>query len=308
MKKLTFALLTLTFLLVFPSLSQAIGQITEPIVVPEGIRGQEIVSTLTLLNSEKKQSLIGIVAEGQIASWVSFYQKDDKDFKNPIKEVFIDSGQYLDVAALFKIPEDAANGDYIGEIAVVYNPDQATSKNDDSSSTVAQKISRSVKITVSDKEVTALDVSVIPEKFDFKSKEPINVRIIYDNQSNISLTPAIQIKIKQDEKTVYNVIYPYPEGEAAVRSMSIKEIPALKISTDGLAKGAYLAELTFMRGQESLTVKNFSFSIGNSGIVLGAMFAKNNLIKTIIGILILIVLVAIIIISLKRKASKNLDN
>ncbi len=308
MKKLTFALLTLTLLLVFPTFGQAIGQITEPIVVPEGIRGQEIVSTLTLLNSEKKQTMIGIVAEGQIASWVSFYKKDDPEFKNPITEVFIEAGQYLDVAALFKIPSDAANGTYTGEISVVYNPDQATSKNDDSSSTVAQKISRAVEITVSDKEVIALDVSVIPEKFDFKTKEPISVRIIYDNQSNISLTPSIQFKIKQDEKTVYNVIYPYPEGEASVRSMSLHEIPALKISTDGLSKGAYLAELTFMRGAESMAVKNFSFSIGNSGIVLGAMFTKNNLVKTIIGILILIVLIAIIVVSLKRKAQKNSNN
>ncbi|HRY63523.1 MAG TPA: hypothetical protein P5267_02910, partial [Patescibacteria group bacterium] len=164
MKKITMFFLALSLLLIPLQEIRAIGQITEPIVIKDGLRGQEIVSTLTLLNSEKSQNTIGIVAEGQVASWATFYNKDDKEYKNPITEIAVPAGQYLDVAVLFRIPADTANGVYAGEISVVYNPTQ-TSSTDESSSTVAQKISREVSITVSDQENIKLDVSVIPDKF-----------------------------------------------------------------------------------------------------------------------------------------------
>lgn len=306
MKKAILLSLALGLFLVLPQASQAIGQITEPIIIKDGLRGQEISSTLTLLNSEKNQNTIGIVAEGQIASWATFYNKDDKEFKNPITEITIPAGQYLDVAVLFRVPADTANGDYAGEVSVVYNPTQ-TSSSDESSSTVAQKISREVKITVSDQENIKLDVSVIPDKFDYNPGEPVSIRLIYDNQSNIVLSPSVQIKIKQDEKTVYNVIYPYPEGEAAVRSMSLHEIPAITISTDSLGTGKFLAELTFLKGEETIVTKNFSFSVGSSGLIAGAMtsFLKENLLAVIFGLVALALLIGIIIITSKKSAEKH---
>ncbi len=293
MKKI-FTILSIFVLLFVTSAPQvlAIGQITEPIVIKDGLRGQEIVSTLTLLNSEKTQKIIGIVAEGQIADWANFYNKDDKDYQTPIKEIAIAAGQYLDVAVLLKIPADTANGDYVGEVSVVYNPDQATSKSDESSSTVAQKISRAVKISVSDKENISLDVSVIPNKFDYAPGEALNVRIIYDNQSNILLSPSIQFKIKQDDKTIYNVIYPYPENETAVRSMSLHEIPAINLSSDNFGTGKFLAELTFLKGDQTLTTKNFSFSIGNAGVVAGLkILSPKFLLPLGIGIVVLILII-----------------
>lgn len=309
MKKISFLLLTLGLLGALPLISQAIGQITEPIEIKDAIRGQEIVSKITLLNSEKTESLIGIVAEGQIADWTVFYNKEDKEYQTPIAEINIPAGAYLDVAVLFRVPADIANGQYTGKISVVYNPTQS-STTDESSSTVAQKISRAVKITVSDQEVIALNVSVIPEKFDYAPGEAIKVRIIYDNQSNIVLTPSVQVKIKQDEKTVYNVIYPYPEGEPAVRSMSLHEIPALTVLTDSLKAGDYLAELTFLRGENNIAAKNFSFSVATgNGLDKGAIisYLKNNLAQVAGGLVILVAIIVIIIIG-KKKAGHTTGN
>lgn len=307
MKKNLFFVLALSFLLILPQASQAIGQITEPIIIQNGLRGQEIVSTLTILNSEKDQNVIGLVAEGQIADWASFYDKNDKDFANRITEISVPAGQYLDVMVLFRVPEDTANGDYEGEVSVVYNPKQASTK-DESSSAVAQKISRAVKISVSDQENISLNVSVIPDKFDYADGETMSIRLIYDNQSNVVLSPSVQIKIKQDEKTVYNVIYPYPEGEPAVRSMSIHEIQPITINTESLGSGDFVAELNFLKGEKVVLTKTFGFSVGSEGIVKGAMisYLKNNLLTTGLGLAVIILLVIVIVVISKKKAPKEM--
>lgn len=306
MKK-NFALLLLFFSLFFlaqPTATWAIGQITEPINIENALRGQEIVSKITVLNSEKQQNVIGLVAEGSIANWTKFYQASDKEFANPITEITVPAGDYADVGVLFTIPADTANGSYTGELSVVYNPTQASSEQE-TASTVAQKISRSVTIVVSDQEVILLDASVIPNKFDYAPNEPLSLRIIYDNKSNITLTPSIQIKIKKDEKTVYNVIYPYPENEPAVRSMSLYEIPALSIPTADLGQGSFVAELTFLKGDKNILEKTFSFSIGNQGLVKGAMLTNLKNHRTLIGLAVLIILIFIILTLTKKKARRS---
>lgn len=301
MKKIFF--LTLVLLSVFALVGPvwAIGQITEPINIESAMRGQEIVSGIKVLNSENEQNVITLEAEGDITDWTSFYAKDDAEFQNPITEVTVAAGVYMDVGVLFRVPEDAANGAYEGKLSVMYNPSQA-SGGEETSSVVSQKISRSVTITVSDEEKVELEASVIPEKFDYAAGEPISVRVIYDNRSNISLTPSIQFKITQDEKTVYNVIYPYPDNEPAVRSMSLREIPALSIPTTGLAEGDYTVELNFMRGPDTILTKYFSFTLGSgSAAVNGIMDFKNS--QTIIIIAVVVLLAVVIAVGVAKKSS-----
>lgn len=307
MKKIIFSgfLLIALFCATLPNQVSAIGQITEPINIDTALRGQEIVSKITVLNSEKKASVIGLVAEGQIADWTKFYAKEDTEFQNPITELTVEAGLYADVGVLFKIPSDTANGEYNGELSVLYNPTQESSSAE-TASTVAQKISRTVKITVSDQEVVSLDASVIPDKFDYAPGEPMNIRIIYDNKSNITLTPSVQIKIKQGDQSVYNVIYPYSETEPAVRSMSLYEIAPLTVPTASFGQGDFLAELTFLKGDKNILEKSFSFSVGSQGLVKGTMITNLKNSKTLLAVIALIIVVAAIIGLNRKKANQSI--
>jgi len=310
MKKFIFFVLFFGLIsaLTVPAEVGAIGQITEPIVIENALRGQEVVSKLTLLNSESTTSLIGIMAEGEIAEWATFYAKEDSQFENPIEQVEIQAGVYQDVMTVFRIPEDIANGEYVGEISAVYNPsEQAGAEEEETSSTVAQKISRQIRITVSDDEVIDLSVSIIPEKYDYHPGDKVKIRVIYDNQSNIMLSPSVQFKVKKDDAVVYNVIYPYPDGEAPVRSMSMREVPSYEIPTDSLGQGKFLVELDFLRGDEVLTSDSFSFTIAPGGLFKGAMISKlkDNFVGVIIVILVLAGLVITVSLVKKNKAIKK---
>jgi len=287
----------------------AIGQVTEPIVITNALRGQDITDTLTLLGSENKEVTYGLRADGQIAGWATFYKIDDKELTQPITEIKIPASAYLDATVKFSIPKDAPNGEYKGEVVVSYTPTVA-STSDQKSSTVSQEIGRDVSITVSDKEMVKLDASVIPEKYNYTKDELLNIRIIYDNQSNISLTPQAQIKIKNKEQTVYSVIYPYPDSEPAVKTLTQHEIPTIKIPLTNLTDGDYIVGISFLHNNQSVLEKKFSFTVSSIKMVSTNKIIdliQNNLRWWLWLIVIILIVSAIVFFRKSSKLKKDLE-
>ena len=249
----------LAFCLALPIEVLAIGQISKPIVIKDALRGQNYQEEIVVFNTEKSKVKIGLSAEGQIKDWVKFYNLNDA--KNAISEVDIKAGSNLKVNAVIHIPDSQPNGEYKGLISATSKP-TATASTTESQALLSQKIDRPVAITVNDNQILKFDVSVIPKDFDLAKDEALSIRIIYDNQGNIDIGPQMQVKIKKDEQTVYNMIYPYPENTAPVKPNSRYEIPPITIQTTGYAKGEYLAEFNFLINNESKLSKKFAFSSG----------------------------------------------
>lgn len=289
MKKLITAacwLLSLSIILPLPAL--AFGQMTQPINITNAMRGQKINQELIIVNSDNKQIGVSFSAEGQIKDWVQFYQP--KDLKTAVTTATIPAKSNLNMIAIIAVPDGVANGEYTGVISATNALDKDLN-NDKASASLSQKIDRQVTVKVTDKENIKLAVSVIPENYDVALNEALKIRIIYDNQSNINLNPQISFKIKQGDQTVYNVIYPYPDGEETVNSMGQHEIPALSIPTTSLSKGKYLAQLQFMRGDQVLAEEEFGFSVGSNRAVLGT-----KIFNLYSGKLLLVVALALIIV------------
>lgn len=240
----------------------AIGQITEPIVIKSAMRGQSATAILTILNSEDKEIKVDLKAEGQITGWATFYDINDKNMVNPISQLSLPIKAYQDAMVKFEIPKDAPNGVYTGVIGVASIPEKNASTTE-SSSSVSQRIDREVSITVSDKEIIALNVSVIPASYDLTEKESLKIRIIYDNQSNVAIKPDAQLKISRDGQPIYNAIFPYPENEIAVKPQEIKELPApIEWSAANQPVGKYRAEIKILVNGQTVKEEGFGFSIG----------------------------------------------
>jgi len=308
MRKFIIISMILGMFLSFPHLSLAIGQVTQPIIISNAMRGQQIQEVLDIVNSDAKDTVVEFTSEGQIKDWVKFYHTDHQN--DSIASTTIAAKTNLKILAIFTIPTDIANGEYKGLVSVTKAAENIGLKNE-SISSIAQKIDRSVSIKVSDKEDIKLVVSVIPKTYDLAPNESLKVRIIYDNQSNISLKPAVSFKIIANDKAIYNVIYPYPEGTSEVRSKAMYEIPALEIPTTNIGNGEYLAKLEFLRGDQSIAENHFGFTIKNQNATLGSggafstfvakiiNFAKNH-IYAILWVLLLILLGAVGILVKKR--------
>jgi hypothetical protein len=181
----------------------------------------------------------------------------------------------MHVTVKMNIPSDIANGKYTGRLSVTNLPD-ANASNTESQAAVKQKIDREVTITISDQENVNIEgTSVIPESYDLAPGAPLNIRVIYDNQGNVKLSPQIRVKITKDEKSVYDMIYPYPEDEKAVNSKSQQEIKPLSIQTMGWENGAYQVQLAFSRGEEKLLEKSFRVTIDEKSASFVSGFSGN---------------------------------
>ena len=305
-----FVIIFLLMFVVFPSSALALGQMSAPINIANAVRGQKINQEIIAINNEEKKIAVEFTASGQIKDWTKFYKP--ADLNNQLATTTIAGRNNLSLIAVIAIPKDIPNGEYKGVISVSKLPDLYVPK-DQSSVSVTQKIDRQVTIKISDQEVIKLAISVIPETYDLAINQPLNVRIIYDNQSNISLSPAISFKIKKGEQTVYDVIYPYPEGAAPVNSNGYFEIPALSIPTAGLAQGKYLVQLQFLRADKVISEKQFNFSLGLYGGVSGILkdinlTALGNDYKKIILALSAALLLAAGLIIFKKKITNSNQN
>ena len=245
-------------LIIIPISSQAIGQLTSPIIIKDALRGLSYEEQLTIVNTEKTRVKLNLGAEGAIKDWTKFYFPND--LETPINDFELVAGQSIQITALFIIPDNTANGEYKGTVSVskIASTD---GKENESTAAVTQKIDRDVSIIINDKEIINFEASIIPESYDLPSGQAMKVRIIYDNRGNTSISPEIKVNIMTGDETNYSVIFPYPENTPAVKPHTIFEIKNIEIPTTNLDKGKHLLTLDFYNNDSLSLQKDFYFTI-----------------------------------------------
>jgi uncharacterized membrane protein len=239
----------------------AIGQMTKPIVIENVLRGQIVQETLILYSSEAKEMTYGLIAEGEIENWAKFYLAND--LENPISQLPIPANSQTNAIVQFQIPEDAPNGTYTGTVAFFSLPEKE--KNEGITASVGVRVDREVSITITDKEILKFETTIIPLKYGVRNGEPLKIKVIYDNQGNVSIKPDIQLKIIQIStgNTIHNAIYPYPEGENPVKPFERREFPNLiEWPTAGQENGKYKAEIKVLLNGEVMEEESFRFDVG----------------------------------------------
>ncbi len=243
---------------IFPQNVMGIGQMTKPIEIKSILRGQTTESTLVLYNTEEKEVKYKLAASGAISSWTSFYTIVDSD--NSIDEIQISAKSNIKAIARFTVPQDAANGTYKGEVMIIEEPEKT--EGGKVNVLVGSRIGRSVSITVTDHEIIKINATIIPNKHELAKNETLKIRVIYDNQSNVSVSPQIQFKIKKYDQVVFNIIYPFPESESPIKPLERKELPAIEISTASFEEGVYLADINISQEGKEVLKRDFKFSVG----------------------------------------------
>lgn len=316
MKKHKIVLFLLIFLLL-PGYVYALGQMSEPIFVSNALRGETIHEEVLVVNSDKSPVTVKLGADGQIRDWVEYYLIENME--NKITTTTIPAEGTLRLMAVLKVPNDILNGEYKGALSVTSVPNDLI-KTEESGASVMQKIDRQVTIIVSDTELIDIkNSSIIPSDYDLSVNEPLNIRIIYDNQGNVSLAPQIRLKIKKDkmsvedgegslglEKNIYDMIYPYPEDVKSVNPGSQFEINPILIQTTGWGAGKYLAQLEFYHNNEVLLEKNFSFSISDKKIITIGIINKIDLLSYLWIIMFAVALIAMVVWQMKKRKKTNI--
>lgn len=245
-------------LAIYPFTAKAIGQVTSPILISDALPGETYEEKMTVIGASNASAQINLSAEGQIKDWAAFYNPNDLD--KPINVVSLNSGEMIELTVKFSIPLDAAKSEYAGFISVSQIASENNFKNE-SGSSVTQKIDREVKIIVDTEEKIKFDVSIIPETYDLVLGEPLKIRIIYDNQGNMEISPSIRLKLQNNDETYYSAIFPYPENIPAVKPRAQYEIKTLEIPTTGYPRGKYIVSLDFYNYDTLSLSKDFYFNL-----------------------------------------------
>jgi len=304
-KKISLFLVLICLLFIPVSEVLAIGQITKTITIDNALREGQYEDRLTLINSEDREVVVDISAEGEISEWISFYDDD----LNQIFTSTMPPGSKKYVKVIFVIPSDVPNGGYNGYITI-------SRQNDDlgelSTSTVAitQKISRTVNIRVSDIEDIDFVSTVTPEKFDLGDGENLKLNVSYYNKGNVIIKPQVQVKIVQAKNVLYNTILLYSESEG-VKPSSQSEIPVIEIPLNNLKEGKARAEITISNNgivMHEETVK-FSKSFKRDVVVGGTnsfVIMDKKLLLLIVFSLFFMLLVVYILKSKRTKINNSL--
>lgn len=305
MKKITFLalfLMVVSFLIGQNAL--AIGQMTKPIVIENVLRGQEVQATLNLFNSEKTETTYALIADGQIKDWTTFYATDN--LQDAITQIKVPAQGRVDAIAKFKIPNDTPNGIYIGQVVVAEIVGENENKKEGLSVSVGMSVGRDVSITVTDKEIIKFETSIIPLTYGVKRGEPLQIKIIYDNQGNVSVKPDLKLRILKDDQPIFNAIFPYPEGLEPVKLFERKELPSLiEWQTSGRENGMYKAEVTVLLKDEVVKTDSFRFSISDQGLVLGIKNINWKVFWPILIALAVIVLAILTVVLVRKNLKKK---
>ena len=263
--KLIFSLITAIVIgLNIPQATFGIAMVTEPIVFENVLRGSEMTEVLHLINSEDKEVIYQLQAEGDIAGWTSFYKIDDKNLENPITEISVPANSHIKAIVKFEVPKDVPNGKYTGKVAIM----TASPQNKETSKMtvgILMRIEREVSITVTDKEILDFNAAIIPNKYAIGKNQPLILKVIYTNKGNVTIKPDIHLRITQlsTGEVVHNAIYPYPDEENPVRPFERKVLPDLiKWSTSGQPNGMYKAEVRVLLDGKEYFKDDFRFRVG----------------------------------------------
>jgi hypothetical protein len=245
-----------------PLITFASGIITEAIEKEDVMRGQVIEDMLSVINSDDKETLFQLGAEGDIADWVSF--KQSGDVEGFITEVIAPPNEWARARIFIKVPDDTPNGVYTGDITALVAAAPRDEETENVSVGITRKFRRSVSITVTDTEIVDFSFKIMPEKYTINSIEPLKIKLIYNNEGNIAIRPQAQIKIYgPDSEELHNAIYPYPENEASVRPLATKVIEVAHHSGT-LEEGRYWVEAIASLNGEEIDKKGFNFNVGES--------------------------------------------
>ena len=259
MKKIINTILIFGFLfLLLPLNVFAIGQMSKPIVIENALRGEEYEEIVMVVSSEEEEISVNLIAEWEIAPWASFYSMDDK--KTPITNIKIPAKSSKNAIVRFLIPEDALNGVYEGAVSVVTVPDELEGT-EKTVVSVAQKIPRKVKITVTGDEVKSCKCHIIPKYLGLKKDEPLKINILCHNTGNVKIKPIVRQKISKSGKTILNVDHLFPEDRDYIRPNS-SERWDIEWSTAGQDNGQYKTEIKIMLDGEIAKESTFYFAVG----------------------------------------------
>lgn len=252
-------------LILLQSCVSAIGLGVAPsnLEMHDALRGEEYERIIRLSNYGEDKGRFSLNATGQCSKWIYFYNMEDQSA--PITNVTIPGNGNVKILVKFKIPEDAATGNYTGTIYAQGIPTGEVSG--EVGQVVAVMIPASVMIEVTGMQTLTGKVESITT-IDTEINYPLRIKVRFQNTGNVIATPIIDVKISKEG--VLTDSFTFAEARVKVGS---KETIIVEWDTTGKESGDYIANTTISLGDEVLATKELQFKL----LPVGTLSRQGNL-------------------------------
>ncbi len=301
-----FAFVFLFSCLVFsPLITYGIGQMSQPIVFENALKGGEYTQLLILLNTETVPVKFGLSADGDIAGWTTFYKPDN--LNTPITEISMEPKANMQVMAKFSVPGNAENRTYKGNVNIFSKPDAANPESS-ASINVSLSVPRPVTISVTGIEQKTVSCQIIPKNLTINQGDPLTVTLWCKNTGNVSVKPLTRIIVTKDGAPVDEKAFVFPEDKKRI-------IPNAMVNWDvswptiGQQSGQYSFKAQIMVDDGVVVENEFGLTINNKiNALFPASLASFMKGRIAIGSLIVVLLLlagAFAIYFMKKRAKKS---
>ena len=236
-----------------PVAAQGIGIYPTNLSFENAARSGEYFRTVGVINSGDSDTIFTLEGEGPIGGWISFVEVNDRS--NVIESVTVPGNSERQILLQVTVPEDAANGEYLGFAQVVARG--GTAQGGGSSVGVGAAIDVSVNVTGDQRfDGSLVDSSVSDVELGY----PLRVRATVRNSGNVRITPQVTLEVVDPDNNVVmqetfpteTVVFPSETGQLTYE---------VDVSARDLGEGEYLARVSATAGDLELGRRQTSFSI-----------------------------------------------
>ncbi len=222
------------------------------IAIGNALRGGEYERSITLHNMYEYALGCELSASDEMKGWVSFYRQDD--LTTPINIVTIPAEQSTQIRAVFKIPQDAANGTHTSNILAETVPAPGAGQ------TVNLQLSVSVTIEVTGTQLLIGEVRSITTR-DIEIDYPLRIKVEFKNTGNVKAKPQIDVGITKGGKAIDGISFAKTTVDVEAR-----EVIKVEWKTTGREiRDDYVANVVVSLGGSILATKQLPFEILPTG-------------------------------------------
>lgn len=251
-----------------PKTAWGIAQSVDPIIIEGAQRGEVYEATISVFNTDPKETVIILKGDGEIKDWVSFYELKNSDKK--IESLVVPAQTYAYAIARFLVPKDAANRDYEGNILATAVPDEKKQQN---TAAMSMQVSRKVTIKVGGDQVIKCEAEIMLQNLYLGPNEPFKFSVNYHNKGNVSLEPFAKLQIMDGETEITNIVFPFSEKDGALLPMGSRKIE-YSWNPPASEKKEYQANISVFAEKNKIAVSSVKFTVGDSNYKAKQMQAE----------------------------------
>ena len=230
-----------------------LGVVPSKLSIGDALRGEEYEQTVIVHNTDVMTTTFRPYATGEISDWISYYDEEG----NELTTITIPGKDSAKILLKFKIPDDAASGNYNSTVYVENVPEAGAGEGAGAQMLIRMPVDITIKVTGEQVlEGVVQGVTLMDTEIEY----PLRIKVLFRNTGNVVAKPAIDVEIKKEGTTIQS----FSSSDKAVKPHAMEEI-SVEWDTKGQAVGDYLADVAISLDGNVLYEREIPFKILERG-------------------------------------------